>query len=181
MKIVLELSDKDLRYFRKCLQTVRQGESASDEELVLGSAAELIEEVEETDTPEFVSVRMAKLRQLVDMLEDEEWRLTGRDRSRVMNALAYFVDPDDLIPDRIPGIGYLDDAIMVELVVQELAPEIDAYAKFCEFRQTRDPEPSALEKQRVLLQSRMRRRRRRQRESRRSTKASGKRSPLSLF
>jgi uncharacterized membrane protein YkvA (DUF1232 family) len=180
MKIVLELSDKDLRYFRKCLQTVRQGEQASDEGVVLKSAAELIAEVEETDTPEFVTGRMKKLRQLIDMLEDAEWRLTGPDRTRVLSALAYFVDPDDLIPDRIPGIGYLDDAIMVELVVQELAPEIDAYEKFCEFRETRAPTPDALAKQRVSLQSRMRRRRRRQRDSRRA-KSSSSRSPLSLF
>jgi len=56
------------------------------------------------------------LEQLIQMLRDDEWRLEGRDRARILDALAYFVDPEDLIPDRLPGIGYLDDAIMVELI-----------------------------------------------------------------
>jgi uncharacterized membrane protein YkvA (DUF1232 family) len=102
------------------------------------------------------------------MLEDVEWRLTGADRARVLNVLAYFVDPDDLIPDRIPGIGYLDDAIMVQLVVEELRHEIEAFEKFCEYRATSSPDAEALAKQRLQLQTRMRRMRRRERERRRS-------------
>ena len=69
----------------------------------------------------------------------------------MLNALAYFADPDDLIPDRVPGLGYLDDAIMVELVVQDLKHEIEAFDAFVEFRtgeaqgKGRSP-PSSLEK-----------------------------------
>jgi uncharacterized membrane protein YkvA (DUF1232 family) len=48
----------------------------------------------------------------------------------VLQALAYFAEPSDLVPDQIPGLGFLDDAIMVELVVQDLRPELDAYAIF---------------------------------------------------
>ena len=29
----------------------------------------------------------------------------------ILGALVYFCDPEDLIPDNIPGLGYLDDAI----------------------------------------------------------------------
>ena len=53
---------------------------------------------------------------------------------RVVRAMAYFAEPDDLIADRIPGIGFLDDAIMVELVVRDLEHEIGAYQEFCQFR-----------------------------------------------
>ena len=52
----------------------------------------------------------------------------------MLNALAYFAEPDDLIPDQIPGLGFLDDAIMVELVVRELRHEIEAYEDFRVFR-----------------------------------------------
>jgi uncharacterized membrane protein YkvA (DUF1232 family) len=180
MRIVLDLSDSDIRYFRKCLRKVREGKRAQDQSVVLRSAADLMQEVADAEAPEFVRDRMGRLEQLIRMLEDDEWRLTGTDRARVLNALAYFADPDDLIPDRIPGIGYLDDAIMVELVVQELRHEIDAYQKFCEFRSTRKPDTETLEKQRASLQSRMRRARRRDRESRRAQRPSG-RSPLGLW
>jgi uncharacterized membrane protein YkvA (DUF1232 family) len=164
MKISFELSDKDLRYFRQVLQKVRKGRSAQKEDVILSEASALLEEVRRTDAPEFVQNRIGQLEKLTAMLEDRDWRLEGEDRKRVLNALAYFADPDDLIPDRVPGLGYLDDAIMVELVVQDLKHEIEAFDAFVAFREERRKSKSAtsdgLEKRRDSLQSRMRRRRR---------------------
>jgi uncharacterized membrane protein YkvA (DUF1232 family) len=105
---------------------------------------------------------------MIRMLTDLEWRLPHEEAKRVLNALAYFTEPEDLIPDHIPGLGFLDDAIMVELVVRELKHEIEAYQDFCDYRNqnhragTRDKPFSRedwLEQRRQELQSRMRRRR----------------------
>lgn len=182
MKISFELSDKDLRYFRQVLQKVRKGRSAENEDLILGEAHALLEEVSGTDAPEFIRNRIAQLAKLIDMLEDKDWRLEGADRKRVLNALAYFADPDDLIPDRVPGLGYLDDAIMVELVVTDLKHEIEAFDAFVEFRRQKKKEkaltPEQLERRRKNLQGRMRRRRRGDRE--RHARKRGK-SPISLW
>jgi len=180
MKISFELGDRDLLYFRERLQVVRSGEHATDESVVLNSAKELVTQILAEETPDFVRDRIGKLSQLVQMLEDAEWRLEGADRRRVLEVLAYFVDPDDLIPDRIPGLGYLDDAIMVELVVQELRHEIEAYESFCAFRSERAPDTDALETSRLRLQTRMRRRRSQDLEKRRSRRRGG-RSPISLW
>ena len=75
-----------------------------------------------------------------------------------------------MIPDRLPGIGYLDDAIMVELIADELKHEIKAYEDFCAFRKTAPSKKDAdkLETRRTALQARMRRRSRRAREESRS-------------
>jgi len=182
MKISFELSDKDLRHFRQVLKMVRTGRNAENEDVVLREAEELLAEVRKTDAPQFVQERIAKLAGLIAMLEDDEWRLEGADRRRVLNALAYFADPDDMIPDRVPGIGYLDDAIMVELVVQDLKHEIEAYEAFVEFRKERKKKKlassEALERRRESLQGRMRRRRRGDRE--RHSRRKG-RSPISLW
>jgi uncharacterized membrane protein YkvA (DUF1232 family) len=180
MKITLEIGDRDLRYFRERLQAVRKGPHASNEALVLGAASQLVSQVLGGEAPEFVRGRIEKLGQLVRMLEDSEWRLLGADRARVLEALAYFVDPDDLIPDRIPGLGYLDDAIMVELVVQELRHEIEAYEAFCAVRSEGRSDRDALEQSRLNLQARMRRRRRQDIEKRRSRRTRG-RSPIGLW
>ena len=164
MKISFELSDKDIRHFRQVLQKVRKGSSAAKENVVLSEAQALLVEVQKTDAPEFVRLRIAQLGKLIEMLEDEDWRLEGQDRKRVLNALAYFADPDDLIPDRVPGLGYLDDAIMVELVVQDLKHEIEAFDAFVEYRKqnrkAKTESGEGLEKRRESLQGRMRRRRR---------------------
>ena len=184
MKVTFELSARDIRYFRDRLKTVRSSDGGSDEDAVVGPAAKLVAEARAAQPPEFVLERLVKLQQLVDMLHDREWRLEGRDRARILDALAYFVDPDDLIPDRIPGIGYLDDAIMVELVVQELKHEIKAYEDFCEFRQQSrkdEQQPDKLEVRRAALQTRMRRRRRSDRDKHRSRSSASSRSPLRLW
>jgi uncharacterized membrane protein YkvA (DUF1232 family) len=181
MKVSFELSDRDLRYFRDCLQKVREGNRATDERVVIGGAARLVKEALATEVPEFVRERIIKLEQMIGMLQDKQWRLEGPDRARVLNALAYFVDPDDLIPDRVPGIGYLDDAIMVELVVQELKHEIEAYEDFCSYRTSQPPDVEAerIEARRDALQTRMRRRRRSQRTARKSR--ARPRSPVGLW
>jgi uncharacterized membrane protein YkvA (DUF1232 family) len=182
MKISFELSEKDLRHFRNVLKKVRSGRNATNEDVVLREAGALLEEVRKTGAPEFVQIRIEKLSGLIEMLVDEDWRLEGADRKRVLNALAYFADPDDLIPDRVPGIGYLDDAIMVELVVQDLTHEIEAYEAFVEYRKERHRKksvsPDELERRREALQARMRRRRRSDRE--RHERKRG-RSPLGLW
>ena len=182
MKISFELSDKDLRYFRRVLQKVRKGRNAENEDVILREAEELLEEVARTDAPQYVQKRIAQLGQLIEMVEDKDWRLEGADRKRVLNALAYFADPDDLIPDRVPGLGYLDDAIMVELVVQDLKHEIEAFEAFVAYRKERKKKKATaedgLKKRRASLQGRMRRRRRGDRE--RHTRRKG-RSPIGLW
>jgi uncharacterized membrane protein YkvA (DUF1232 family) len=170
MKISFELSPADIRYFRDRLKQVRASDSARNEPVVIRGAENLVKEAIAANPPDFVVERIRTLERLIEMLRDREWRLEGSDRARILDALAYFVDPDDLIPDRIPGIGYLDDAIMVELVALELTHEITAYEDFCEYRKSlpKSEGEAKLEARRDALQARMRRRRRRERSVQRS-------------
>jgi len=187
MKVTFDLSDADLRYFRKVMQEVRQKHEKSTEQDIVDSARSLLARVKETEVPEFIRDRITKLARLIDMLEDEEWALAGKDRERVVRGMAYFAEPDDMIPDKVPVIGFLDDAIMVELVVTELTHEIEAYEDFCEFRRTHEErfgkeDPATrqewLVSRRRALHQRMRRRRSRRRD--RASSGSG-RSPISLW
>ena len=181
MKVSFELSPRDIAYFRSQLKTVRNSLGDHDEDEIVEGAKRLMDEAREAQPPEFVVVRLGKLEQLVAMLEDAEWRLEGRDRAHILDALAYFVDPEDMIPDRLPAIGYLDDAIMVELIAQELKHEIQAYVDFCAFRKTRPARDDLdkLEARRKALQARMRRRSRSERQRMRERRSS--RSPLRLW
>jgi uncharacterized membrane protein YkvA (DUF1232 family) len=135
-----ELSDKDIEHFvamaRDAQKAVAGREDA--EQSVVDGARKLFNTAQSAELPEFVATRLGKLGELADMLTDTEWQLSGEDRQRVLSALAYFANPDDLIPDRVPGIGFLDDAIMAELVFQELDAEIHAYREFCAYRRTEE-------------------------------------------
>jgi uncharacterized membrane protein YkvA (DUF1232 family) len=187
LRISIELEDSDLDHFRLIMKEARQAAGRATEEEIIVAAENLLGQVRGGKVPAYIQERLEKLRVLTDMLRDDEWKLPDEEKSRVINALAYFAEPEDLIPDHIPGLGFLDDAIMVELVVRELRHEIEAYQDFCDFRvreearrgrKNEDPvtREEWLRSRRRELHSRMRRRRRTERK-----RGGSRRSPLSLF
>ena len=180
IKVSFELTKRDIKYFRERLKRTRTNRSDQDEAQLIKSASTLVQRAIEAESPDFVRIRLKTLEKLVEMVRDTEWRLEGRDRARVLDALAYFADPEDLIPDRIPGIGYIDDAIMIELVARELKHEIKSYDDFCAFRGQRGKksDDEKLEVRRQALQRRMRRRRRSDTERMRATSI---KSPFRLW
>lgn len=173
LRITFELDDSDLKHFRLIMAEARQAAAGVKPEDIVEAAEGLLARVDSGSIPAFAAQRMASLKDMIDMLKDHEWRLPQDDARRVLNALAYFCEPEDLIPDHTPGIGFLDDAIMIELAVRELKHEIEAYRDFCEFRkreQTRRGVKAKttdvtredwLAERRAELQGRMRRRRKR--------------------
>lgn len=134
LRISLELSEDDLQHFRLIIRAARDATTRLAPENIVASSAELLRKVNHDNCSGFIAERLQKLDLMLRMISDLDWRLPHADAKRVLHALAYFAEPDDLIPDHIPGLGYLDDAIMVELVVRELRHEIKAYQDFCTFR-----------------------------------------------
>lgn len=167
LKVTFDLEDKDLKYFRSAMKNAKATAQQTSEEQILARARGMVEEVKGQDVPAFVHERLDRLNALVEMAQDEEWALASTERKNVLAALAYFADPQDMIPDSIPVLGYIDDAIMIELVVSELKHEIDAFEDFCRYRKeekarNRNPNVSReeyLAMKRRELQARMRRRR----------------------
>lgn len=45
-------------------------------------------------------------------------------------ALIYFVSPIDLIPDFIPGVGHLDDAVVIAYVVASIKADLDNFLEW---------------------------------------------------
>lgn len=187
LKVTFELADADLDHFRRVMRQARSVAKERGPDEVLAAAEALLGRIKGIEIPEFIRDRLERLRTLIEMLRDTEWNLPEPEATRVLNALAYFCETDDLIPDDVPGLGFLDDAIMVELVVRELRHEIEAYQDFCSYRATRLGESADavtreewLTARRKALQSRMRNRRRKDRERRRGGGGS-RRSPFSLF
>jgi len=187
LRVSFELDDDDLNHFRLIMREARQSAGRLAPEEIVANAETLLGQVGDSSVPLFIRERLDKLEIMMRMLKDYQWRLPGDEAARVLNALAYFTEPEDLIPDHIPGVGFLDDAIMIELVVRELKHEIDAYADFCDFRAKRQPKRGIkgktsdmtrdqwLDQRREELQARMRRRRERHKEG-----AAGRR-PLLLL
>lgn len=132
----------------------------ADETVIVDAIREVIGAIRDAGPlPDFISGRLPALEGLIRMLDDEDWALPSREREQLLATFVYFCDPEDLIPDDIPGIGYLDDVIMIELLTREMRHVIDAYADFCIFRDASTGDDSErLVARRERLHARMRRR-----------------------
>ena len=167
LKLTIELSDRDLRHFRRELKRTREAVGIADDEEILAAAADMVQTLRSAELPDFVAQRLGKLETLHAMLTDPDWPLQPGERSPVLAALAYVCDPEDIIPDDLPGIGLLDDAVMIELVFRELRHEIEAYEDYGRLRRSlpkplssrREVLAAKLDRRRTQLMARMRRRR----------------------
>jgi uncharacterized membrane protein YkvA (DUF1232 family) len=77
-----------------------------------------------------------KVKVLVEMLgvyvKGEYKKIPKKTLILLVAALIYLVNPFDLIPDFIPGIGYVDDAGVIIFVFQSIYEDIQKFEKWKE-------------------------------------------------
>jgi len=171
LAITIELGDADLKHFIDAMQRAQEEAKHLSPREVTDAASKLLVEGHQVKLPQFIAERLSKLDSMIAMVNDQGFALPEEDRQRVLACLTYFANPKDIIPDNVPVLGFLDDAIMIELCVRELQHEIEAYEDFVVYRneeaKRRGVDPATLktervewaEARRVELLDRMKRRR----------------------
>jgi len=64
---------------------------------------------------------------LFEMITDKEFDISKVAYISIAGALAYAVLPTDIIPDFIPGIGFVDDVFVIGVVMKNISDEITRY------------------------------------------------------
>lgn len=134
LDISITLSDNDLALFVDDMRAAEKKVLKLDAEQIIGAAQALLKEARTKKLPDFVNCRLKCLDTLIAMAGDVGFGLPKEDLDNVLAALAYFASPDDMVPDNVPVLGFIDDAIMIELCAHELEHEIDAYNDFQKWR-----------------------------------------------
>lgn len=80
-----------------------------------------------------INLRLARAESLRQMLDAADWSLPEGMRERGRTLLAYLCSFDDLIPDDLPLIGHLDDALLIELSWSEFDGEVQDYQDYRRF------------------------------------------------
>lgn len=153
LAITIELGDADLKHFADAMQAAREESKNLSPAEITDAASKLLVDGRDNKLPGFIAERLSKLDSMISMVNDQGFALPEEDRQRVLACLTYFANPKDLIPDHVPVLGFLDDAIMIELVTRELQHEVEAYDDFVVYRnneaQRRGVDPSTLKTERV--------------------------------
>lgn len=167
MKITFELEPGDIERFHEALARAERRVTCAEECDIVDAARHALDTLPIASAPGYIRRQVQAVGGLLDMLEDEAWALPQVERGQVLRLLAYFSDPEDLIPDDVAVIGLLDDAIMLELLMKRLRHVVAAYADFAQAR-ARQPAAvdsmaritlaGALARHRDRLHARMRRR-----------------------
>ena len=130
-----ELNDRDLEHFHAAMEASKKAAEGRSDAEIIENAGRLLADAQKVRIPDFILSRLLRLDDMIAMLRDEAWALDPADRERVLSALVYFNNPNDVIADSVPVLGYLDDAVMIEMCVRDLQHELDSYDDFCDFRQ----------------------------------------------
>jgi uncharacterized membrane protein YkvA (DUF1232 family) len=153
LAITIELGDADLQHFAEAMKTAQQESKNLSPREITEAASQLLIDGRDNKLPSFIADRLSKLDSMIAMVNDQGFALPDEDRQRVLACLTYFANPKDIIPDNVPVLGFLDDAIMIELVVRELQHEVEAYDDFIAYRndeaERRGVDPATLKTERV--------------------------------
>lgn len=139
----LQLADAAMLAFNCQLREVHEQAPAVDADQI-ASLARWLQAIPAETAEATIGLRMAKAESLASMLDDPEWTLPAQVVERGRRLLAYIQRIDDLIPDELPLIGRLDEALLVELCWSEFDGEVRDYLdyrRFCreqEFRGSAD-------------------------------------------
>lgn len=131
----LELHEDKLRRFNELLQRVAPDQPLFNADQIAGAARRVLRASMKGQESAFIKVRMRRAGEIRAAMEDPQWNIPPKLLGPMRDILAYIDDDRQaLIPNNVPVVGQLDDAILVDAAMERLRGELDDYADFCRYR-----------------------------------------------
>lgn len=111
-----------------------QSKGAKIEASHINEARDKIREIRRGINDAYVVDQINALDLMLSMMEDPTWKVSDENRESISACIKYFCDDEDLIPDSIPGIGYVDDCIIIDGAAAEAYEEMTEFKDFCKAR-----------------------------------------------
>ncbi len=79
---------------------------------------------------EWMGEMIGRVTVLYDMVRDAGFRIDGKTKTLIAAGLLYFLLPLDMTPDFIPGLGFIDDALVLGALWKVVQNEVDRYLAY---------------------------------------------------
>jgi len=128
--ITVDIDDQVKEHFNKFIEN--HGTNVATQDIV--EAKKKITEIRTGSTDGYITDQVSSLESMISMVEDKVWKINTSNLEKINATIKYFVDDDDVIPDHIPGIGYLDDCIIIDSTMDDVYDELMDFKDFCRTR-----------------------------------------------
>lgn len=122
----LSVTEEVINHFNNILNTPFK----KDKTEILSAVECTLKDLKTQDVEDYVEKHIQPLEDLLHLITDDKWNLSEQEKAYVMSALQYFAEEHDIIPDSIPVVGYLDDCIVIDIVVEKLKVQLDEHQQF---------------------------------------------------
>ena len=130
-----EIAEDALALFNELLARLDLRRAPIQRDQLVTAARDLVDETSDAPVAPCLYARMRRAGAIDRMLADASWTPEAAVVAPGKLVVDYVRGNRDLIPDVMPKVGRLDDAIVVETAWPTLAPEIRNYLDFCRVRQ----------------------------------------------
>ncbi|MGA9335306.1 MAG: hypothetical protein WBV39_13595 [Rudaea sp.] len=129
----LELHENELQRFNAIVARFAPQQPAFTLDQIAGSARRVLRAAVKGQESAFIKVRMRRAGEIRAAFQDPKWTMSADLIDDVRDLIDYLDDAQGLIPASVPVVGMLDEAILVDVAMDRLRPELDDYAKFCRY------------------------------------------------
>lgn len=130
----LELRDEALARYNGIVRRLNPEHAPFSAEQIAGAARRVMRAALKGQASAFIKARMRRAGEMRSALQDAQWTIPAPLAQKMRQIIDYLDDPTSLIPNDVPVVGQLDDAILVDIAMDSLRGEIENYADFCRFR-----------------------------------------------